>query len=252
MPMSRTVSRFGWNPQRPDHRDIPFKTIAKAVASHDLVAFDKIPFINQLQQGACTGHGTATAVMYDQATQGLPVVIPSRSMIYYNARIPEGTTATDSGAAVRDAVAGVVKYGVCTDTEMPYNDAICNVAPTTTQYTDASIQKEIQYQAVKYGSIRLAIASGFPVLFGFTVYNNFYDINSTGVMAMPEGQVVGGHCTILRAFNDNITGLVCPPRHFRVRNSWGTDWGFGGDFFMPYEYFDKGLCSDQWVLKRIS
>jgi C1A family cysteine protease len=243
---------LGWNAQRPDHRDILFMPDNKAVASHDLVAFNKIPYINQLQQGSCTAHGTAVAVMYDQAMQGLPITVPSRSMLYYDARIPEGTTGSDSGAQVRDAVAGVVKYGVCTDAEMPYNDQVCDVAPTATQYAEASQQKEIQYQAVRYGSVRLAIASGFPVLFGFTVYNNFYNIDSTGIMAMPEGQVVGGHCTILRSFNDNIHGLVCPPRHFRVRNSWGQDWAFGGDFFMPYEYWDKGLCSDAWVLKRIS
>src|SRR6202012_3347499 len=99
-----------------------------------------VPCIDQGQEGSCTGHGTAGVVMAEQYAQGETVVIPSRAMIYYNARIPEGTTDQDAGASVADAVAGVAKYGVCTDDEFPYVVGDFNVAPSQENYTEADQQ----------------------------------------------------------------------------------------------------------------
>jgi C1A family cysteine protease len=85
-------------------------------------------------------------------------------------------------------------------------------------------------------------------VFGFTVYESFESpaVADTGMVPMPERgeQVVGGHCVIAYGF-DNAT------RRIRCRNSWGQGWGVGGDFFLPYSYFDAGLCSDFWTLNRI-
>lgn len=254
MPMGRGL---GWNPQRPDHRDIKFKPSVEALAATPVESslesdFVQIPYLNQANQGSCTGHGTATLTMWDQVKQGLPVVIPSREFIYYNARVTEGTQLQDSGAQVRDAFGVLIDLGVPPDSDFPYNDKVYAVRPPQRAYDDAKKQMALQYQAVKYGQLRATIASGYPFVFGFTVYENFYNIGSDGIMPMPAGQVVGGHCAVAFAFNSGNKNSTTPRRHFRIRNSWGTDWGYGGDFFMPYEYFDKGLCSDQWVLKRIS
>jgi C1A family cysteine protease len=258
MPWSRELEKgMGWNPQRPDHRDIRFQPHAEALAAtpveHSLQAqFAKIPYLDQGQQGSCTGHGVSTTFMFDQVQQGLPVVIPSREFVYYNARVTEGTQTQDSGAQVRDAFAVGINLGVPPDSDFPYNDKVYAVRPPQKAYNDALQQKALQYQATRYGSLRATIASGYPFVFGFTVYENFYNIGSDGVMPMPAGQVVGGHCVVAFAYNSGNKGSTTPVRHFRIRNSWGTSWGYGGDFFMPYEYFDQGLTSDYWVLKRIS
>ncbi|MGH2870435.1 MAG: peptidase [Solirubrobacteraceae bacterium] len=249
---------LGWLPQLPDHRDHEFLPTVAAQRLPTSVALDvsKIPVLNQGQQGSCTGHGTAGVVMFDQQKQGEPVVVPSRAMIYYDARLPEGTTGQDSGAQVRDAVGGVVKYGVCSDSEFPYSDQVFDVAPSKQDYADATRQEALVYEAVRFPHLDQAIASGFPFVFGFTVYESFESeqVAATGVVPIPERgeQVLGGHCVWCWGYNSSYTATAhgIPPRTKACRNSWGA-WGDGWDFYLPESYFSRGLASDFWTVRRI-
>jgi C1A family cysteine protease len=249
----------GWNPQRADHRDHQFLATVPSQALPPAVLLDVtgIPVLDQGQQGSCTGHGTSGIVMFDQKAQAEPIVVPARGMIYYDARIPEGSTGQDSGAMVRDAVAGVVKYGVCPDSEFPYNDQVFDVAPSAQDYADAKKQEALVYEAVQYPHLNAAIASGFPFVFGFTVYESFESpaVASTGIVPIPAKgeQILGGHCVWCHSYNADFTNPAgwLPPRTKGCRNSWGSGWGHGGDFALPQWYFDTGQCSDFWVIRRI-
>lgn len=254
----------GWIPQRPDRRDHLFSPTVEAQAVPPRLELDVagIPTLDQGQQGSCTGHGPSGLVMFDQKAQGEPVVVPARGMIYYDARIPEGTTGQDAGANVRDAVAGIAKYGVCPDTEFPYSDQVFNLAPSAQDYADGKGQEAIVYEAVNYPHLNRALASGFPFTFGFTVYESFEssEVASTGIVPIPASseQVLGGHCVWCFGYNATYSpwtapsGRVYPPRTKACRNSWGA-WGAGGagDFYLPQAYFDLGLCSDFWVIRRL-
>lgn len=252
----------GWIPQRPDQRDHQFLATVpeQALAAAFALDVSKIPVLDQGQQGSCTGHGPTGLVMVDQLKQGQPVVTPSRAMIYYDARIPEGTTGSDSGAIVRDAVAGIAGYGVCPDSEFAYSDQVFDVAPSTQDYADAKGQEALVYEAVVYPHLNAALASGFPFVFGFTVYESFEGDQalSTGVVPIPAKNeaVLGGHCVWCWGYNASFTtpftapnGKVIPPRSKAIRNSWG-DVGDGGDFYLPQYYFDTGQCSDFWTIRR--
>lgn len=250
---------YGCNPDRADHRDHEF---LPAVARQHLPAqvslnVAAIPVLDQGQQGSCTGHGTAGVVMFDQQKQGEPIVIPSRAMIYYDARIPEGSTGTDSGAQVRDAVAGVARYGACTDAEFPYDDQVCDVAPSAANYAEGRLQEAIVYERVRYGHLHQTLASGFPFVFGFTVYESFESaaVAASGIVPIPEPgeSVIGGHCVWATGYNSSYTQTVdaMPPRTVRCRNSWGSSWGCGGDFVLPQWFFDERQASDYWVVRRI-
>jgi C1A family cysteine protease len=255
----------GWIPQRPDQRDYIHQPERGPVPrTFELPGVDAVPKIDQGQQGSCTGHGTDGIVMFDLLAKGDAPVM-SRAMIYYDARIPEGTTGSDSGATVRDAVKGVVKYGVCTEAEFPYNDAVCDVTPSQQDYADASHDKALVYQAVHYPYLNATLASGLPFVFGFTVYDSFMSekVAQTGVVPVPghdEG-VAGGHCVWCFGYNATDvkwtapSGRVYPPRTKACRNSWrnadGSWWGDNGNFYLPQWYFDSDQCSDFWVINRV-
>jgi C1A family cysteine protease len=254
----------GWHPQRPDQRDHEFVPTIARQAAPTAFALDitNIPVLDQGQQGSCTGHGTAGVVMFDQKKQGEPIIVPSRAMLYYDARLPEGTTGQDAGAQVRDAVAGLAQYGACPDSEFPYSDDVFNVAPSQQDYADGTRQEAVVYEAIRYPHLNQALASGYPFVFGFTVYESFEGDQSlsTGVVPIPanDEQVLGGHCVWCWGYNARFSsaftapnGKRIPPRSKAIRNSWNATVGDGGDFYLPQWYFDTGQCSDFWTVRRV-
>ena len=94
--------------------------------------------------------------------------------------------------------------------------------------------------------LKAALIQGYPIVFGFVVYSNFETdkVKSTGIMEMPtEGDIiVGGHAVAVVGFDDK-------KKYFIVRNSWGTEWGDEGYFYMPYEFIlNPRYASDFWCI----
>jgi C1A family cysteine protease len=93
------------------------------------------------------------------------------------------------------------------------------------------------------------LASGYPFVFGFTVYTSFegQQVAKTGIVPMPasDEKSVGGHAVMAVGYDD-------ASREFLVRNSWGTDWGLNGYFKMPYSYLTTAkLASDFWTIRGV-
>ena len=69
----------------------------------------------------------------------------------------------------------------------------------------------------------------------------------TGVADLPsrdEG-VIGGHAVLAVGYDDRT-------QRFLVMNSWGTRWGQGGYFTMPYAYLtDRALAADFWTVRGV-
>ena len=130
------------------------------------------------------------------------------------------------------------------------NGAIFNVGATANGTMACQIIPG--YKKINDGdvnAVKNALASGFPVVMGFTVYDSFeYDINNnTGMMPYPNiasEQVLGGHAVTIVGYNDNLNG-----GRFIVRNSWGTGWGDGGYFYMPYQVVaNRSMSNDFWIV----
>jgi C1A family cysteine protease len=91
------------------------------------------------------------------------------------------------------------------------------------------------------------IASGYPFVFGFTVYDAFesQEVAKTGVLNMPgpKEKVQGGHAVLAVGYDDAA-------QRFTVRNSWGKDWGIKGYFTIPYSYLTTtDLADDFWTIR---
>ena len=116
--------------------------------------------------------------------------MPSRLFIYYNERAIEHTIASDSGAQIRDGIKSVAKQGDCPETEWPYVIAKFKTKPPTKCYADALKYKAVLYQRVTQtlSQMKGCIASGYPFVFGFTVYESFESaqVAKTGHATLPK------------------------------------------------------------------
>ena len=92
------------------------------------------------------------------------------------------------------------------------------------------------------------LASGYPFVFGFTVYDSFesQQVANTGIVPMPASgeSVVGGHAVMAVGYDDS-------QHRFIVRNSWGSSWGMQGYFTIPYAYLEANLSSDFWTIRLV-
>ncbi len=268
---SRPHFGMGWIPDLPDQRDYLYATppsVSKQLP--DLTDLRKKcpPVYNQECLGSCTANAIAAAVEFEQIRQNKKdAFMPSRLFIYYNERAKEGTVNSDSGAQVRDGIKSLGKQGVCPEKEWPYAVGTCKVLsydssgnpvydtgtkfkqkPSASCYKDALKYEATQYQRVTnvLPQLKGCLAEGYPIVFGFTVYESFYNIGSNGIMPLPASgeQVVGGHAVLAVGYNE-------AKQLFIVRNSWGTAWGANGYFYMPYAFITSNNCNDFWTIRIV-
>jgi C1A family cysteine protease len=253
--MTRKIQRYGWQPDLPDHRDHLYAAspaiLTTLPAKADLRS--KCPVVyDQGQLGSCTANSIAAAVEFDQMKQRLAsIFVPSRLFIYYNERAIEGTVASDSGAMIRDGIKSIAQQGVCPEPLWPYNISKFAVKPPAKCYSEAAANKAISYQRLvqNLDQFKGCLASGFPFVFGFTVYEEFESaaVAKTGLVQMPAvgEKPIGGHAVLAVGYDDTT-------QRFTVRNSWGSKWGIKGYFTIPYAYLvDKNLSSDFWTVRVV-
>jgi C1A family cysteine protease len=206
---------------------------------------------DQGQLGSCTANAIGAAFQFDQKKQKLDDFMPSRLFVYYNERAIEGTVSSDSGAMIRDGMKSLNKLGVCPEDEWPYQVTKFRNKPTAKCYKDAAHHQALVYRRVLQDLHQLqgCLASGYPVVFGFSVYESFESeqVARTGVVPLPKQgeKQLGGHAVLAVGYDDSS-------QTFWVRNSWGDGWGLKGYCKMPYGYLtSSGLASDFWALYTV-
>ena len=177
---------------------------------------------------------------------------PSRLFIYYNERVIEHTVSTDSGAMIRDGIKSVAKSGVCPEIpDWPYDIAKFAQKPPSQAYQNAKAHKAASYSRLLSSTPQLkgCLASGYPFVFGFSVYESFESetVARSGIVPMPQPseKQLGGHAVLAVGYDDR-------QQRFIVRNSWGPHWGMKGYFTIPYAYLtDNNLADDFWTVRII-
>jgi C1A family cysteine protease len=255
----RTVRRFGWVPDLPDHRDKMFSVsivnIGQLPPSVDLRSVCPPVVYDQGELGSCTGNAIAAAVEFDQMKQGMAdVFTPSRLFIYYNERVMEHTVMQDAGAMIRDGIKSVNKAGAPPEPMWPYSDANpgpFQKKPGARVYREAKKHPALLYQRLAQVEqhLKACLANGFPFVFGFSVYESFQSatVARTGRVPMPKPKEkqLGGHAVLAVGYDDH-------QRRFIVRNSWSDGWGMKGYFTIPYDYvLDENMADDFWTIKSV-
>ncbi|HEX5519920.1 MAG TPA: C1 family peptidase [Candidatus Nitrosocosmicus sp.] len=262
----RQIKWYGYIPDLPDRRDKLYKVSRRKKTFPSKVDLSetidsKFPIYDQSALGSCTANSIGAALAIVNIKQDIDnnrfdnskIFTPSRLFIYYNERAMEGTIGEDSGAMIRDGIKSVNSLGVCKENTWTYDISKFTQKPSDPSYSEALFHQALKYERLDNTNINqlknVLANDGLPFVFGFTVYESFEsdDVAKTGNMPMPgpNERVLGGHAVLCVGYDDTT-------KRFKVRNSWGNDWGSGGYFFMPYDYMtNPNLVDDSWVISIV-
>ena len=249
--MMITQRKFGWLPDRPGERDVVFTCMKPAdfTRIHDLRWAGVIPPVrDQLDAGACTGFGTtagAWSAMLSDKTFNTPAFHPSELFAYFNGRQDKNN---DTGASIREVVKATSTFGLAPVETWLYDVKNVCIKPSERAFSQALKFKTIKYARVEQTeqAIVNTLASGYPIIFGHLTYENFYKVGKDGLVPMPKGKMMGGHCELQIGYNLN-TGRVT------TQNSWGEGHGDRGYEYFSFEHIlNPAYCMDFWVIYEVS
>lgn len=243
--------KYHWVRDKKDTRD--YKYAVTGIAQPDIVDLRSYctPIEDQGNLGSCTGNAIAGAIELLDKRNNKQIDV-SRLFIYYYERLLEGTVRYDSGAYIRDGIKVCYNYGAPLESLWPYKISKFTTQPNSAAVTDAAKRKVTLYEkAINHAACLDALANGYPVTIGFTVYTSFETptVSTTGMMPYPNTRterVLGGHAVLLVGYNKTTQRYI-------VRNSWGSSWGDSGYFYMPFKVIQNtSMSSDFWVIKTVN
>lgn len=162
----------------------------------------------------------------------------SPAYIYNQARIP-----ADGGMWFNDTMKLVEQLGCSTLATMPYSGGDYTSWPSEAAYREALHYRTAGHfwinteSAGALDQVKSHVAAGNVGLLAILIYGNFDNISSYGTnycIADRTGSNRGGHAVTIVGYDDGRvthdgTGA------FRCVNSWGTDWGDAGFFWISYQ-----------------
>lgn len=165
----------------------------------------------------------------------------SPSYIYNQIKLSD----CNSGTFIVSALNLLVNQGVCRYDVMPYNPAQgCTVMPGSTQQSDASAFKINGYARVNLNAnatIKRLVANNKPVIFAFSVFDNFISLAPGQICSTRSNTYLGSHAMIICGYDDT--------KHaYRVMNSWGSWWADAGYTWIDYDLFPT-IAYEAYVMK---
>jgi C1A family cysteine protease len=250
--------KFGWLPDVPDRRDIPFSAVfrvpAKVPAKIDLRGGCSA-VEQQGELGSCTAQALVGCLEFLElrelhSSRGKLKKYSdlSRLFVYYNERAAMGTIIDDSGAMLRTGIKVLKKHGVCRETLWPYKIAQFTEKPPRACYREAANHQVTAYQRLHtLHEMKACLAMGLPFVFGFAVYEHVMSeqVRKSGIIGLPRPseRMIGGHAVMAIGYDDSRKTLY-------FRNSWGSEWGKSGYGSLPYDYpQSRELSDDFWCIQ---
>ncbi len=208
------------------------------------------PISNQGVLSSCAPNASADAAELLMGIQDSKSVKQlSRLFIYYNARNAIGEVDKDAGCYIKDCFKSMSTLGICEESLWSYDELKVFAQPTLFAYASANDNKINNYYRInedsnKLDNIELAIRSNHPVVFGTVVSEEFTSCGSFDeypIFSKPKSNK-GAHAMIILGVK-----YIDGKRHFVIRNSWGSLWGYAGTCLMTEDYINSEDTNDLWV-----
>ena len=233
-----------------DSRDyIYYPTETKATS----LVVDLIPQVHEVEhQGStnsCTANAGCTAleIMYGRVGEFEDF---SRMFLYWNVRKLGGMLGKDDGAYPRHIGQALKDYGVPKESDWQFTTENISKSPTSIVYKKAEEHRAIEYRKVlpNIDDIRNAVLNGIPVLTTIRIRPELYNLRGdwrTHDWNSTDNK--GNHEVVIVGFCDKS-------ERFLVQNSWGSRWGDGGFYGLPYSKVGNSYSKDAfefWVLNDV-
>jgi hypothetical protein len=206
------------------------------------------PCYDQGELGTSTANALCAALQYEE-----PTFFGSRLFIYYNERSSmKHINDEDDSYSLSNSIATLEKFGVCEEHIWPYDVSKYLQPPSVDCYLQADKHHVIQATNILNNEMAMkqSLAEGSPFVVGIQIFEAFEspEVAQTGIVPMPNlftDECLGGHAVFVCGYDDT-------KQHWIVRNSWGTQWGDNGYFYLPYHYLlYPTLCSELWSISRV-
>ncbi len=174
----------------------------------------------------------------------------------------------EGGSYISDALKVLQKQGALSIAEFPYSDKSCYILPTSSQINKAQAYRISEFVRLSSTlsrrsmvvATRKMLAKKSPVVIGMPVGPDFMDYNGMGrtigfsenlqsvleqggLSAIYALEGFGGHAMTVVGYDDNRDGGA-----FKVMNSWGTDWGDKGFFWIKYKDYQSFIAQAYGVV----
>lgn len=206
---------------------------------------DKMTSIQSQFYGSCTSHSVDGVKEYQETLEEGSEIKLANRFIYHNTKVLSGLW-DNEGDYLRTAVKAVEKYGVPLEYEF-----IDTPEASWKQYVTKKPSDEVYLKALKYkakGYLRVdnnleafknaLYQNKTPVACGMSWFKSMNKPDADGKISLPSG-TSGGHAISFVGWDGNKNWF---------RNSWGTNWGLNGYFYILTNEFSKYDFWDGWIL----
>ena len=233
--------KFSFLPSPPDDRDyglcnLRIPKLSKLELPKKKINFPPPWILDQEDTPFCGGaSGAGSSNSYYNWFQQLAYKGFSMSFLYWLAKMYDGVP-NEEGTYLRTINKIMQKYGMCEEILAPLSE-MKQKSIITQKMTDNAAQYKINSYAQLHSleEIKSALVDGKYVLIGTIVTsNNWYP--EDGFLSLPNGYILGGHATFLYGYDDDLQHGKHKGYLYGI-NSWGTEWGDKGRFYLPYDYY---------------
>ena len=217
-----------------DDRDIIFDKLCR---TNNIL--DKCDYTNQLlpvrdqgEQGTCYAQSAACVKEWqEKKSKYLSPQYIYNNREYWNNNVLDGTDVNeDYGMEGRDVMRIMKNIGVCDEDIYPYGtlETAKNIPDNIHTAAKSNIIKG--YARINtINSLKEALCKNGPCLIAFPVFNY---TDQMWIKNQENDKLLGGHAMTVVGFDDKL-------QYFKIRNSWGENWGDRGYTYYHYKDWDS-------------